>query len=161
MDVWFMKNAKKGIERREKSRYQILIEAANQECAVGCSGRWFLFANQVLTNNKINPINFAGYVFELLMKGRGKNRNLMLVGPANCGKTFLLQPLEKVFHIFANPAKNMYCWVGAEDSEVIFLNDFHWHEDVIAWHSFLSLLEGSVFSRHISHISISILIATS
>eukprot|EP00112_Aurelia_sp_Birch-Aquarium-sp1_P016937 Seg3882.1 transcript_id=Seg3882.1/GoldUCD/mRNA.D3Y31 product="hypothetical protein" protein_id=Seg3882.1/GoldUCD/D3Y31 len=40
--------------------------------------------------NRINVDLFSYALRELLIKGRGKWRNLMIVGPANCGKTFLL-----------------------------------------------------------------------
>lgn len=66
----------------------------------------------------------------------------MLTGPANCGKTFLLNPLNKVYHTFTNPASTSFAWVGAENAEIIFLNDFRWSPQIIAWHDLLLLLEG-------------------
>ena len=79
---------------------------------------------------------------ELLLKGRGKYRNLMLTGPANCGKTFLLNPLNRIYRTFTNPASNTFAWVGAEDAEVVLLNDFRWSPQVIAWQDLLLQLEG-------------------
>ena len=79
---------------------------------------------------------------ELLEKGICKYRNLLIVGPANCGKTFLLSPLCEIFKCFVNPASNSFAWVGAETAEIILLNDFRWSEKVIPWHDFLQLLEG-------------------
>jgi hypothetical protein len=52
-------------------------------------------------------------------------------GPANCGKTFLLNPLNKIYHTFTNPASNSFAWVGAENAEVVFLNDFRWSPQII------------------------------
>jgi hypothetical protein len=66
----------------------------------------------------------------------------MLTGPANCGKTFLLNPLNKIYHTFTNPASNSFAWVGAENAEVVFLNDFRWSPQIIAWQDLLLLLEG-------------------
>ena len=97
---------------------------------------------KVLINNKIHPILFAHAVRELSVLGRGKYRNLIVVGLTNCGKTFLLKPLELVFKTFSNPAADKYAWVGADNAEIILLNDFQWSKELIEWKSFLLLLEG-------------------
>ena len=68
----------------------------------------------------------------------------MLTGPANCGKNFLLNPLSSIFQTFNNPATTSFSWIGAEEAEVIFLNDFWWSPRVIPWHDLLLLLEGQL-----------------
>ena len=78
----------------------------------------------------------------LLEKGRGKYRNVYLKGPCNCAKTFLLNPLNTVFKTFSNPASTTFAWLGAQEAEVVFLNDFRWSAQIIPWHDFLMLLEG-------------------
>ena len=90
---------------------------------------------------------------ELLQKGRGKGRNVLLTGPTNCGKTFLLSPLTKLFNAFHNPATGTFAWVGVEDSEIIFLNDFRWERSMITWTDMLLLLEGDLvhFSAQKTH----------
>ena len=78
------------------------------------------------------------------MKGRGKWRNLMIAGPANCGKTFLLLPLTTIFKTFSNPATTTFAWIGVQDSGIIFLNDFCWSSEIIAWKDLLLLLDGQI-----------------
>ena len=68
----------------------------------------------------------------------------MITGPANCGKTFLLNPLNTIFKTFTNPATGTFAWVGAEKAEVIFLNDFRWSPQVLPWQDLLLLLEGQL-----------------
>ena len=131
MDTWEMKNANEEILRKKKTRYALLKEASQQECNPDCAGEWYKLAMKLLTNNKKSPTTFARSVLNLLKKGRGKHQNLMLVGPANCGKTFLLEPLKDIYKIFANPAQDKYCWVGAEEAEVMFLNELEEILDVI------------------------------
>ena len=92
--------------------------------------------------NGIELTEFATAIYNLLDKGRGKYRNVMLTGPANCGKTFLLKPLNSIYHTFKNPATGTFVWVGVENAECIFLNDFCWNEKIIQWHDLLLLLEG-------------------
>ena len=79
---------------------------------------------------------------DLLDKGRGKYRNIFIVGPANCGKKFMLNSLNKVFATFFNPATTTFAWVGAEHAECIFLIDFRWSAQEIPWHDLLLMLEG-------------------
>ena len=98
-------------------------KARQGECTEGCSGQWLECAEEVLERNEINAQYFARYVLELLQKGRGKYRNIMIAGVENCGKTFLLKPLNTIFNTFSNPASARFAWVGAEKAEGIFLND--------------------------------------
>ena len=109
-----------------------------------CSGQWLACARQVLDKNGVSLQFFGQTVLELLEKGRGKYRNLLIVGPANCGKTFILNPLNVIYNTFSNPASTSFAWVGAEKAECIFLNDVRWSPAIIQWHDLLLLLEGQL-----------------
>lgn len=99
-------------------------------------------ALNILHRNGINVQEFSGAVRCLLENGRGKYRNILVKGPSNCGKTFLLNPLTILYPTFSNPATSTFAWLGVESSEVIFLNDFRWSAAIIPWHNLLLLLEG-------------------
>ena len=45
--------------RSKKTRVQILQEAKEGECVMGCAGEWFEAAHQVLANQEITPKVFA------------------------------------------------------------------------------------------------------
>ena len=81
--------------RRKASRMEIICEAAAGNCVENCDGLWLRCAEEVLINKKLHPILFAAAVRDLQMFGRGKYRNVMIVGATNCGKTFLSKPLEQ------------------------------------------------------------------
>ena len=142
--AWEMEDAQKTLERQRKSRLQLLPEARVGECVENCNGDWLICAREVLERNGVEERYFAEQVYELLDKGRGKYRNIMIVGVANCGKTFLLNPLNVIYNTFSNPASTSFAWVGAEKAEILFLNDFRWTPAVIQWHDFLLLLEGQL-----------------
>ncbi len=55
-----------------------------------------------------------------------------------------MHPLKLVYNTFLNPAHGTFAWVGVDECEVIFLNDFRWSRTLIAWETFLVLLEGDV-----------------
>ena len=116
--------------------------AAVDACVDGCNGSWLKCAMEVLLLNRIEVVVFASYIFELLVQGRSKLRNLMIYGQTNCAKT--LKPLARIFgnRLFDNPANDKYAWVGTDKAEVILLQDFRFCREVITWKDLLLLLEG-------------------
>ena len=140
--TWEMAAASDDVKRQKKSRMEVLQEASGFNCVPGCNGAWFNCAIEVLTQNCVNPVLFAASMRDLLQKGRGKHRNIMVIGPKDSAKTFLFTPLQVLFKVFSNPSNDKYAWIGADEAEVIFLNDFRWSNEKIDWDSFLHLLEG-------------------
>ena len=88
--------------------------------------------------------SFCAAIYDALENGRGKYRNIYIYGPANTGKTFMISPLKKLYNAFSNPATGTFAWVGAENAEIVLLNDFRWHPSIIAWGDLLQLLEGDI-----------------
>ena len=107
-NTWKMYSSSEKLNRQCLPRMEIIKQWSNGECVDGSDGIWLECATEVLTNNRIHPIVFAQSMRELLEKGCGKIRNVMIVGPANCAETFLLTPLTKRFDTFSNPANNKY-----------------------------------------------------
>ena len=95
-----------------------------------------------MRNNDNNASVFAAALRDLLTKGRGKGRNIIIYSPANSGNTFILNPFTAIFDAFTNACSSKYAFVGAERTEVIFINDFRWFSDIISWQEFLNLLKG-------------------
>ena len=81
-------------------------------------------AKEVLRNNKLHTVVFATAVRELLTLGHAKYQNIIIVGPSNYSKMFLLKPLESIIKAFANPVSSKY--VEADNAQITFLNDFRW-----------------------------------
>ncbi|KAM7449672.1 hypothetical protein ABFA07_002349 [Porites harrisoni] len=131
-------------ERSQKTRMQLLHESYSAECVSNCEGKWLEAAVNLLNRNEISVSVFAQAVLTLLEKGRGKYRNLFIHGVANCGKSFVLAPLKSMYGTFCNPATGTFAWVGAEEAEIIMLNDFRWKPSIIAWADMLLLLEGDI-----------------
>ena len=113
------------------------------DCVEGCSGQWLQCAKEILLLNGIDAFQFVTSIKDLLIHGRGKNRNFIITGPDKCAKTFMLKLLKLIFSdsIFENPVNDKYAWVGSEKVKVLLLNDFRWSKDLIPWHDMLLLLE--------------------
>ena len=141
-NTWKMNNAKASIEREKTTRMEILMNCQSENCVDGCEMVWYECARQVLQLNSINSFVFADAMRDLLARGKGKFRNVLIVGPANCGKTLLLKPLEIIFWAFMDPENDKYAWVSADQPEMIVLQDFKWSSELICWKDFLHLLEG-------------------
>ena len=109
-----IQNAPAIVESSSKSRIEILNEYANTTCVENCNGEWFLCAKEVLKNNSINLYVYLEASHQCLKNGRQRQNNIMLVGPTNSGKSFLLDPLELTYKAFMNPSATSYGWVGLE-----------------------------------------------
>ena len=140
--TWEIINSLSEIKRSRKGRLEISKDCLQNGCVQNCNNIWYFSALQTLQQNDISVEEFRSAVKELLHKVHGKFRNNLIIGPANCNKTFLLKPLSLVYRSFVNPATSIFAWVGAEQRKLLFLNNFHWSPHVIPWHDLLSLLEG-------------------
>ena len=121
--AWEMAGAPEQLIRSRQTRLQRLQGAFNGECVQDCNKKWLEMATNILSRNHIPKGDFTNAVYTLLEKGRGKYRNIIITGPSNCGKTFILNPLTSIFTTFSNPATATFAWVSVEDAEIIFLND--------------------------------------
>ena len=93
-NAWKMESSAATLARKATTRMEVVRKCATEDCMEGCNGEWLVCAEQVLTQNKVHPVVYASALRDLLVKGRGKNRNIMIVGSVNCAKTFLLKPLQ-------------------------------------------------------------------
>ena len=139
---WEKENIFESQKRESMSRLEILKAELDSKCVCDYARQWFDMAVKTLERNDIAKNDFTQAVTVLLRDGRGKYRNLLLKGPANCGKTFLLRPLRDIFKVFVNPSRSSFNWVGVEEAEIIFLDDLRWSKQLIEWNDFLSLLGG-------------------
>ena len=75
---------------------QVRLREKSGSCAdISCA--WYDCTVEVLTLNNHNVAQFSQDMYDCLDKGRSKDRNIMLIGPANTGKIFMLKPLQFIF----------------------------------------------------------------
>lgn len=151
--AWKMAKSKERADRAKKTRIQLLEEALLLPCAsdedsgASCDGRWLPAALEVLERNNYTREYFSSLITNCLRRGRGKGRNLMIIGGTNCAKTFMVMPLVDIYDTFCSPAKGSFNWVGADKKELLLLNDIRYGKDgeskVMAWQELLNLLDGS------------------
>ena len=141
-----MQGASQFLEQSRKTRIQIMTEALKTKCIETCKEKhWFTCAKNIFRNKRINQFFFACAIRNTLIQGTQKNKNILIAGPTNCGKSFLLEPLELIFNAFVDPATSKYASTKLETKEVTFLNDLRWSLECNAW-SDLLLLEGQTFN---------------
>ena len=100
-NTWKMHTLSEKLNWQCLCRIEIIQQCGDGECVSGCDGVWLKCTIVVLTNNCIHPVVFAEALRDLLEKGRGMFRNVLIVGPANCAKTFSLTPLTKIVKLLA------------------------------------------------------------
>lgn len=140
--TWTMENASGKLLRDNFTRMEILETFLEKPCVEKCGGLWLTAAIKTLQDNDIGRKEFSAVVIRLLREGRKKYTNILIIGPTNCGKTFMLLPLTVIYKCFENPASTSFAWVGVENEEIILLNDLRWSPNLITWNNFLLLLEG-------------------
>ena len=133
--TWKMHEAPESAARDKLSRMLVIQKTLETECIECCSGTWLKHAREVLRQNHINVYVFGSAIRKLLTVGRQRNANILLHGPTNCGKSFLLNLFELIYKTFCNPAAGRYACVG--------LSICRWSSEIIAWNDLLLLLEGS------------------
>ena len=144
-DAWTFEEAKSMIENEHINRVEMLQQKSQSQCL--CEGKWLACAKDILLKNDILRKTFCDTVFKAIEKGRYKHLNILITGPVDCGKTFILNPVCDLFpDIFQNPASSTFGWLGVKKSNLIFLNDFRWSPrkkgGYIDWADLLKLLEG-------------------
>ena len=92
------------MKRSYKGYAEILTDCLENGYVQNSNNIWYFCALQTLQQNDISVEEFRSAVKELLHLGRGKLQNILIIGPANCGKTFLLKPISLVYRSFVNPA---------------------------------------------------------
>ena len=166
-DAWKLHKARNEIALKQKSRLAIIEEViAENKCVCPNRGLWFTLAIDLCYKNNLYPEDVGKKMYKCLVGGRKKHNNLIIIGESNCAKTFLLEPLNKVFKegVQNAPASSVFGWLGVNKKRVIYLNDFRWvnpvsqNKGVITWDAFLRLLEGGIcdlpapMNSHSTHI---------
>ncbi|MEE8288754.1 MAG: hypothetical protein V3R25_04995 [Nitrosomonadaceae bacterium] len=168
--AWLVEDAEEIAEREEKPLLELLQEALRQDCrtdvesGVVCDGAWLAAALEIIEKNPgaiqenacasyngkvFSAKTFSQMILNALRYGRSKGHNVMLIGPSDTGKSFLLAPLLLIYMCFVCPAKTSFNFVGALETEVVVFNDIRYDpngggdRDFMPWGQLLNLLDGS------------------
>ena len=129
------------LRRQQLGRIGLLREAAQLDCCCTPTSQWETLARETLQSNGLNG-PFQRAVFTALAHGRGKLRNVFLMGPTTCGKSFLIKPLSQIFKVYKIPDDGSHKLENVLDAELLYLNEFTWSEKWLSWAFMKSLFEG-------------------
>ena len=89
--------AKDKLRRAAMTRERLLEEYVTKDtCSCETPGRCHYLMKQILGNNGLDG-EFQKQVLGAMRTGRAKMRNICLIGPAGCGKSFLYKGLRALF----------------------------------------------------------------
>lgn len=92
-----------------------------------CSCNRLNCAKDILTKNNIDYNTFGVGLQTTFEQGRERHVNIILHGPADCGKTFLLKHFCKLLpNVFMNLVSSNFGWLGREIVSLTFLNGLRW-----------------------------------
>ena len=135
-----MENVRREMERKLKTRMQLLREFCDVDCVVSCSGQWLECAKETLERNNYETGVFTETIKLLLQMGQGKYRDIYITGPAKSSKSFILNPLTVIYRVFA---QNTFAWIRTEKAKTVYLNNLKRSDKLIPRNDFLQLLEGA------------------
>ena len=142
--IWVMEEAPNRMQSNNRTRMQILEEAATSPCK--CNGRWPRAARDLLRQNNISEAALTQAIFNNMERGRDKGTCVCLCGKhGNEGKSFMLAPLADIFQpeeVLRTPSPGTFPLLGIEKSRVLLWDDWRWNESVLKIHTMLLLLEG-------------------
>ena len=143
---WAIEGAAEALSQRTQTRLDKFLQGASLPCV--CQGQYVRCAEEVLRNNNIPPREFANAVLQAITQGARKGVNIYLCGVRNCGKSFLLEPLGRVFGggTFYKPGgRGTYRLSGLGRADIVLWNDWRRDGGIIAWETMLLLGEGAPF----------------
>ena len=96
-DAWKLGESIATVQIQKYTRMGRIKQASEIKRDPICRGHWLKCKVEVLLKNSIHPFVFAAPIRKLLIEGRGKGRNILIIGEADCAKTFMLNPITKIF----------------------------------------------------------------
>ena len=100
--------AKEALRRSHLTREQLLDEYFTKNtCSCATNGHCHALMKKILQKNGLDG-TWQKEVLGTLRSGRAKMRNLCLLGPPDCAKSFLLKGLEDVYRTYTRPDGGSY-----------------------------------------------------
>jgi len=140
--AWAVVEAPQRCLELQLTRVQKLQRAASQ-LVCECGGRWAQGATFILQNNGIDVNTFCLAVCRALELGAARGTNISITGLGGCGKSALLEPLEKCFPVAAKPqAGSTFPLANVLHADLILWQDYEHDEKTLRFTDLLSLFVG-------------------
>ena len=134
--IWSLSGAEEKLQRLDKSRLDILAEAASLElsfqrlaekCCNG-TGECEKIYEAILEHHCVGSPYFRHELYETLAFGRRKGNAFMIVGGKDTGKTTVTQPAEMIFETMKCPQSDSFCPLeGIRGHELLLWQDFRYN----------------------------------
>jgi hypothetical protein len=126
------------------------LEAAASNFPCVCGGIWAAAASRVLQNNNVDLASFCRDICRALQIGACRGVNIQLVGGPGMGKSFLFEPLDRIFNTFPKPLRdNPYSFGDLPGSDIMLWQDFKYKTNIIAWEDLLSIFVGEAVNLRV------------
>ena len=147
--AWAIQSAPTRLEWNSLTLLEKLAKKAETlQCE--CQGAWIPGAIKILTRNGHDPAVFCAAIRLALQLGARRGVNIACIGIGGCGKSALLEALEKIFHCMPKPQQGSpFSFSGLDEYDICLWQDYEHFEDTIRFTDLLSVFVGESFGiRH-------------
>jgi hypothetical protein len=139
--AWGVQEAQQKLAASAQTLPQKLEAATHTECT--CADCWASGAHATLERNAITPASFCAAVRRALDLGALRGVNIACVGEQGCGKSSVIEPLEKIFDCFPKPQKgSSFGLANIFNKDVVMWQDYLHDEATISFADLLALCVG-------------------
>ena len=125
------------------------LQASAEELPCECGGRWTGGATSILERNGITVKDFCSAVVRACRVGAKRGSNVACVGTGGCGKSTVIEPLEKIFSCAPKPEEgSTFPLASVTGYDVILWQDYEHDEATVRFSDLLSFfMEESIAVR--------------
>ena len=119
------------------------LETAAESLPCECNGLWGPGADKILERNNIPKTKFCAAVLRALRLGAKRGSNVACIGAGGCGKSTLIEVLEKIISCAPKPEKvSSFPLASVAGYDALLWQDYEHDEDTIRFTDLLSFLMG-------------------
>ena len=131
---------------REHGRLEVLRRAAAENKDCDCHGLWVPSALYILHRSNVSKEDFSTAIINAIVQGAGKGTTLILCGSPSSGKSWLLNPIMKLFKCMYSPgSQGNFNLIDIPQVEVLLWQDFRYDigtSKCISWGQWLNISGG-------------------
>ena len=131
---------------KEHGRLEVMRRCAAENKDCDCNGLWVPSALYILHRSNVSKEDFSTAIMNAIIQGAGKGTTLILCGSPSSGKSWLLNPIMKLYKCMYSPgSQGNFNLIDIPQVEVLLWQDFRYDigtSKCISWGQWLNISGG-------------------